>query len=67
VIVHTRLGDYAGAAREILDLAYRQRFFESPQARWYRTQASLDALVSSAPMVEVVLEQLSTDAHRAGP
>jgi hypothetical protein len=67
VIVHTRLGDYVGVAHEIFDLEYRQRFFESAQARWYRTQSSLDALVSSAPMVEVVLEQLSTDAHRARP
>jgi hypothetical protein len=67
VIIHTRLGDYVGVAHEILDLAYRQRFFESPQGRWYRNQSSLDALVSSAPMVEVVLEQLSTDAHRARP
>jgi hypothetical protein len=67
VIIHTRFGDYAGVAREILDLAYRQRFFESPEARWYRTQSSLDDLVSRAPMVEVVFEQLSTDAHRARP
>jgi hypothetical protein len=67
VIVHTRLGDYPGVAHEIFDLAFRQRFFESPEAHWYRTQSSLDDLVSNAPMVEVVFEQQSMDAHRARP
>ena len=67
VIVHTSLGDYAGTAHEIVDLLFRQRFFESPQAHWYRTQSSLDALVASAPMVEVVLVQSSADPHGARP
>lgn len=55
VIVHTRMGELRGTAREVLDLAYRQRFFESSETRWYSTQSGLESLVAEAPMVEIVL------------
>ena len=69
VIVHTRFGEFAGTAREIVDPAYRRRFFESGETRWYSTQSSLDRLVADAPMVEIVLEPQSRPAseHRARP
>ena len=55
VIVHTRMGELRGTAREVLDPAYRQRFFESSETRWYSTQSGLESLVAEAPMVEIVL------------
>jgi deazaflavin-dependent oxidoreductase (nitroreductase family) len=56
VIVHTRLGDLSGTAHEVLDLAYRRRFFESSETRWYSTQSVLELLVAEAPMVEIALD-----------
>ena len=67
VIVHTRDGEFAGTAREIVDPAYRRRFFESGETHWYSTQSSLDELVADAPMVEIVLGTQSPPRieHRA--
>ena len=63
VIVHTRMGELAGTAREIHDPAYRRRFFAAGEARWYSTQSGLDSLVAEAPMVEIVLDSQSPPAR----
>ena len=69
VIIHTRMGELAGTAREVLDLAFRRRFFESGESRWYSTQSGLDSLVAEAPMVEIVLHSPNSPAgeRRATP
>lgn len=37
---------------------FRRRVFTSPMTSWYSSQAELDRLVATAPMVEVVFDQL---------
>ncbi|HJU51959.1 MAG TPA: nitroreductase/quinone reductase family protein [Acidimicrobiia bacterium] len=56
VIIHTRIGELAGTAQEVLDVAFRRRFFASKDTRWYSTQSGLESLVAEAPMVEIVLD-----------
>ncbi|HJR87163.1 MAG TPA: nitroreductase/quinone reductase family protein [Acidimicrobiia bacterium] len=56
VTIHTRMGELAGIAHEVRDLAYRRRFFQADETRWYSTQSGLDSLVAEAPMVEIVLD-----------
>ena len=53
VVVSDRRGSYHGTVTEIHDEEFRRRVFEDPQIGWYSTQAELDVLVSSAPMIEV--------------
>jgi hypothetical protein len=38
---------------EISDVVFRSRVFTDPQIGWYQTQADLDDLIVSAPMIEV--------------
>ena len=53
VVVSDRVGSYRGTATEIDDVEFRRRVFQDPQIGWYATQAELDQLVGSAPMIEV--------------
>lgn len=46
-------GAFPGTAIEIDDEHFRRRVFTDPQIGWYRTQAELDHLVATAPMIEV--------------
>ena len=63
LVIHAPEGDFPGEAVEISDPAYRRRFFESRQTRWYSNQAGLQAMVERAPMVEVFL----ANADGGGP
>lgn len=56
VTVSAPLGSFGGVVREVTDEAWRRSFFVESQTSWYRSQADLDDLVSSAPMVEVLFE-----------
>jgi deazaflavin-dependent oxidoreductase (nitroreductase family) len=49
--------DLQAQAAPVADAATRRRVLEHLQARWYRTQSSLDQLVETAPMVEVTFER----------
>jgi deazaflavin-dependent oxidoreductase (nitroreductase family) len=53
--------DLPATATPVTDLAARRQVLEHLTARWYRSQSSVDDLVATAPMVEVVF----TD-HRGG-
>lgn len=53
VVISDRQGSFHGIVEEIHDEGFRRRVFEDPQISWYSTQAELDVLVSSAPMIEV--------------
>ena len=46
--------DLPAIATPVEDEAFRRRVFTAPHISWYSTQAQLDALVGTAPMVEVV-------------
>lgn len=56
VTVHLRDRDLAATAAVLTDPVFRRKVFTSPQTRWYSTQAELDHLVATAPMVEIHLE-----------
>lgn len=43
-------------AHEILDRRLRRLVFDHHETRWYSTQAELDLLVETAPMIEVRLD-----------
>ena len=55
VVIETRHGDFPGLATVVTDPVFRRRFFMEGRARWYSTQSELEALVDTAPMIEVVL------------
>ena len=55
VVVHTFSGDFPGRAELVTDDQFRRRVFTDPDIGWYRTQAELDQLVATAPMIEVKL------------
>jgi deazaflavin-dependent oxidoreductase (nitroreductase family) len=55
VIVHASGHDLPGVAAEIVDEGFRRRVFGEPHTRWYRTQSELEALVTTAPMIEIHL------------
>ncbi len=46
--------DLPATAIPVSDEAFRRRVFTAPHISWYSTQVELDALVATAPMVEVV-------------
>lgn len=48
--------DLAATARPVTDGPTRRTVLEHLSSRWYRTQADLEALVATAPMVEVILD-----------
>lgn len=53
VVVHTQRGDFAAEATVITDSAFRSSVFQHPNVGWYKTQSDLDALVATAPMIEI--------------
>jgi deazaflavin-dependent oxidoreductase (nitroreductase family) len=55
VTVSAGNGEFHGTATEIDDAAFKHRVFTDARIGWYRTQADLDELIATAPMVEVVL------------
>ena len=55
VVVHTDDGDFPGTAQVVDDREFRRRFFLHVDVSWYRTQADLDKLVETAPMIEITL------------
>ena len=54
VLITTSYGEFLGNAVEVHDVEFRERVFTHPETSWYTTQAELDRLVGSAPMVEIV-------------
>lgn len=59
VVIHTPLGDHAATAVPVTDVDVRRRVMEDPATRWYRSQEELEHLVEAAPMIEVLLTDLS--------
>ncbi|HUP17646.1 MAG TPA: nitroreductase family deazaflavin-dependent oxidoreductase [Acidimicrobiia bacterium] len=56
VVIETRHGDFPASASAVPDQPFRSRFFSDGAARWYSTQAEFDALVKTAPMIELDLD-----------
>ncbi len=62
LIVHLKesvRADLPAQAHVVEDLAIRRLVFEHPSAAWYRSQAPLDELIATAPMVEITFELAS--------
>lgn len=56
IIIHAPFGDYPGTASVVTDPTVRREVMTHPDLGWYQTQAELDALVATSPMVEVHLD-----------
>jgi deazaflavin-dependent oxidoreductase (nitroreductase family) len=47
-----------GSARPVLDEPTRRSVLTAASAEWYRGQADIEALVATAPMVEITLDDV---------
>jgi hypothetical protein len=55
VVVHVNGSDIYATAETVEDRVFRRVVFTQHQTRWYSTQAELDLLVETAPMIEIQL------------
>jgi deazaflavin-dependent oxidoreductase (nitroreductase family) len=55
LIVHVEGHDIEATASLVEDAAFRRRAFTQRETSWYASQAELDLLVSTAPMIEIHL------------
>ncbi|MEQ4205485.1 nitroreductase family deazaflavin-dependent oxidoreductase [Actinopolymorpha sp. B17G11] len=55
VIVHIEDRDLPGTARPITDRRLRHQVFIDVQTSWYLSQAPLEELIQSSPMIEIEL------------
>jgi hypothetical protein len=55
VVITSPHGEFHGTAIEIADPIFKRAVFTHPDIGWYQTQAQLDDLVETAPMIEVDL------------
>ena len=58
VVIHVDGLDLPATVRIVGDREFRRRVFTHPGVTWYRTQAELDDLVNTAPMVEVLFGEV---------
>ena len=54
--VHVNGHNLAARAVPVDDADFRRVVFTAPHTSWYTTQAELDALVETSPMIEVVFD-----------
>jgi hypothetical protein len=55
IVIHASGSDIEATAVVIEDAVFRRKVFNQPETSWYSTQAELDRLVETAPMIEVLL------------
>ena len=53
IVIHALGMELPALAQPITDRATRRMLFEHPDLRWYSSQAPLEELVATSPMVEV--------------
>lgn len=53
IVISSPIGEFPATAIEIDDSEFRRRVFTDPEINWYRTQAELDHLIETSPMIEV--------------
>ena len=56
VIIHVGGEDIPALAVPVNDRSLRREFFTRPATSWYSTQAQLERLIESAPMVEIIFD-----------
>jgi deazaflavin-dependent oxidoreductase (nitroreductase family) len=59
VVVSAHGQSFSASTSEIEDADFKRRVFTDPQIGWYRTQADLDHLVETAPMIEVTFPDIA--------
>lgn len=59
VVIGVHGTEIEATAREIVDRGFRELVFSQRETRWYSTQSELLRLVETAPMIEVVFEDLA--------
>lgn len=57
VTIHVDGRDLPATVTPVTDVVFRRRVFTDPKTSWYSSQAELDRLVATAPMVEVLFDQ----------
>ncbi len=57
LVIHVAGYDIEATASPIDDHSFRRRVFTRPETSWYASQAELDHLVATAPMVEIHLPE----------
>lgn len=55
IVIHTKDSDIDAVASVVTDPVFRREVFTQHQTRWYSTQAQLEHLVATAPMIEIHL------------
>jgi deazaflavin-dependent oxidoreductase (nitroreductase family) len=53
VVIHAAGRDLPAKAIEVTDIEEKRKVFTRPDTSWYQTQAELERLVETAPMVEI--------------
>ncbi len=61
IVVHVSFGDFPGTAVPVTDRERRQRVITDPELSWYQSKAELEALIETAPMIEITLDLERTD------
>lgn len=56
VVIGVSGAEIDATVREVDDREFRRRVFTHRETRWYSSQAELDRLVQTAPMIEVLLD-----------
>lgn len=57
VTIHVDGQDLPATVTPVDDEVFRHRVFTDPRTSWYSSQAELDRLIATAPMVEVTFDQ----------
>lgn len=60
VVISAHGRSFSASTEEVEDAAFKRRVFMDPQIGWYQTQAELDDLVATAPMIEVMFPDSDT-------
>ncbi len=61
IVITSPHGDFHGTAVEISDPNFKRTVFTHPDIGWYQTQAQLDHLIETAPMIEIHLNGQAGD------
>ncbi len=61
IVITAPQGEFHGTAVEVDDPNFKRTVFTHPSIGWYQTQAQLEALIETAPMIEIRLNEPHTN------
>lgn len=56
VTIHVDGHDLPARAHPVVDQRFRSQVFDSPDTRWYSTQAQRQRLIDESPMIEIIFD-----------